>query len=723
VGKKSRAARRAASEQIDESGGRPEKGKPEERPPHRRWELPVLVAILVAGALLRVAYLAELKDDPLFSAPALDAQLHDYWARGLADGEWALPEGVNDPLIAETPYFRPPGYPYFLSGVYRLVGGEPVASRVAQFALGLATCLLGFVLARRWAGPVVGALFAGFLASYWSFVYFEGQLLDPVLLVFLLLASVLALSLLAERIGFARAVVSGLLLGLSALVRPNVLLFAPVAAAWIAWIAVRRADAKRLSLTVAGLFLGVTVAVAPATLRNYFVSGEWVLISSNGGVNLFIGNNPKADGVNAAIPEVEQLTSEGGWTCFDYPQVMKGLERKLGKPISYTEASRYWTREALDYIADHPGRFLALTAKRAALFWGPSEVGDRDVGLARESSIALRLVPLSFPMVLALALVGGFLLAREASSSGSLLRRQVAVLVGSLVIVYFVSFLPFFFNARYRVPVLPFLLLFGAYGVWSVARLLGSGRKWTAIGCIVAWLVLTLVASVNFAGYEPARDRWHYQTGNAYRDQGKLELAATEYLSALRLNPDHAAARNELGALRLGQGRVDEAVQEFEAALRADPLNSDARFNLANVLVRQGKIDRAIEEFRRGLDLNPLEVHARVALGSALLLRGRVDAAISEYREALRIEPGEPLAHLALGRALLSRGAHGEAIPHLTEASRSRPDDPWAKFYLGMALGGVGRGDEAVAQFQEALRLEPGFEPAARALASAGEAR
>ena len=74
-----------------------------------RWTLLVLVAILVLGAGLRLLYLRDLKSDPLFVRPALDAELHDYWARALATGDWTVPTHRHDPEIRTTPYFRPPG--------------------------------------------------------------------------------------------------------------------------------------------------------------------------------------------------------------------------------------------------------------------------------------------------------------------------------------------------------------------------------------------------------------------------------------------------------------------------------------------------------------------------------------------------------------------------------------------------------------------------------------
>jgi len=53
------------------------------------WEVLLLVLIILVGILLRGVYLVEISEKPDFSHPLIDAAYHDYWARGLATGNWA----------------------------------------------------------------------------------------------------------------------------------------------------------------------------------------------------------------------------------------------------------------------------------------------------------------------------------------------------------------------------------------------------------------------------------------------------------------------------------------------------------------------------------------------------------------------------------------------------------------------------------------------------------
>ena len=85
-------------------------------------------------------------------------------------------------------------------------------------------------------------------------------------------------------------------MGLAALARPNALLLAPMLLVWLLWsLRERLSFARRLALAAA-LSAGVALLVLPATARNYAVGGDLTLITSSGGSNFFVGNNPEANG-------------------------------------------------------------------------------------------------------------------------------------------------------------------------------------------------------------------------------------------------------------------------------------------------------------------------------------------------------------------------------------------------------------------------------------------
>ncbi len=204
-----------------------------------RW---LLAAILAAGLLLRLTYLLEVSRAPDFDAPRFEARYHDYWARALITGDWTPPAGVTDPEIRSRPYFRPPGYPFFLALTYRLTGTGYWWPRALQMALGLASCLLLHRLARQGFGRPAALFAAALMAVYWIFIFFEAELMAVSLLLLLLISALVLAARWREGLTVRRALGVGVLIGLAALVRPNAAVLLPVLVLWAGWLARRRSS-------------------------------------------------------------------------------------------------------------------------------------------------------------------------------------------------------------------------------------------------------------------------------------------------------------------------------------------------------------------------------------------------------------------------------------------------------------------------------------------------
>jgi dolichyl-phosphate-mannose--protein O-mannosyl transferase len=70
--------------------------------------------------------------------------------------------------------------------VYRLFGADnPLAPRIVQAALGSLSCGMLYLIGRSAFSRTVGAIASLAAATYWIFIYFDGELLIPVLIVFL----------------------------------------------------------------------------------------------------------------------------------------------------------------------------------------------------------------------------------------------------------------------------------------------------------------------------------------------------------------------------------------------------------------------------------------------------------------------------------------------------------------------------------------------------------
>src|SRR5262249_12446368 len=151
-------------------------------------------------------------------------------------------------------------------------------------------------------------------------------------------------------------------------------LFAPAFAAW-SWLALGgRVPAARRARLVGAYLAATALLVLPATLRNWIVARDLVLVNSTGGIVLYTGWNPEANGVYM-VPSIFPRA------LADDPVEQKNAyrivaEQRVGHPLRASEVSTYWRGEALAWIAGHPRAALALGLEKVRLFWNAFEAWD-----------------------------------------------------------------------------------------------------------------------------------------------------------------------------------------------------------------------------------------------------------------------------------------------------------------------------------------------------------
>ena len=670
----------------------------------RAWVLPLV--IFVVALALRAAYLAEASQQPDFERPLVDAGYHDFWAWGMVSGDWTPPTGTVDPDIPGTPYFRPPLTTFWLAAIYSVLGRDYLGARVVQILLGSLSCVLAGSLAGRLFGRATGAIAGLLAATYWVLVYFDTEYREVSLLAFLYLAFVTALLRWRDRPRGGWSAVAGLALGLSVLAKPNGVLLTPLAAVWMPWAA-RGGAPRGRALAHAGLLAVVVAAcVVPVTVRNAVAAGDAVLVSSNGGINAYIGNNPTTTGVSVALPEgVPPFDS-----AFDYPDVVRWVEEQEGRPLKHSEVSAWFARRAFDHAVAEPGRTLARYAKKALAFWAGVEiVSEKDLVFAREESIALRIVPLGFPAVLAAAVVGlalaiGALRSRPGRNG---LERAGILLVAGVVGVYALSFVPFFVTGRYRAPIVPLLLAFSAYAVWRLFAAARAGR-WSTVGIGVAAMALVYaVDRVPVPGYERDPAETLLRRGAQLALEGRLDEAEPLLRRAVEQSPRNAQAHNNLGLFLLQAGRPQEAIEVLRVAVGLDDGNYRAHQNLGLALIGARRFGPAAPRLARARALQPRDPALPLEAGIAYQDAGQPALAREQLAAALATDPDLLEARDRLGTLCLGIGDFAAAVEHLRRATELAPGNAGLLSNLGLAHVRSGNLREALRCFEAAERLDP----------------
>lgn len=273
------------------------------------WKEGMILLVLFFLALtVRLAYVTGIE-----SAPFSDMADYERLAINLLEGKGYTYE-------SRPTAYRPPGYPAFLASVYLFTGRSPISARVVQSFFGALTCIGVYFLLRklffrfanssggipRYLGPFTGAFF---LVFYDEWIFYCGQLLSETLFVFLLCAWFIMLlhwnSAKKPRNSVDLASLSlGLLGGVVTLVRPSGL-FILLPAFTMVWWKTTKVDspsengaqasgkALRTRLFPVILFLGGwSLFCVPWVIRNSIHFGSGAGLSTNTGVNFYIGHNP-----------------------------------------------------------------------------------------------------------------------------------------------------------------------------------------------------------------------------------------------------------------------------------------------------------------------------------------------------------------------------------------------------------------------------------------------
>lgn len=695
-----------------------------------------LVLVICIAAGIRIAYFQEQFRDPCFFHPGVDAEYYLYWARGLAFNDWHPPADRPDPAIRDRAFFKPPGYAWFLAAILPFGGDDlsadavtfrcrAVFPRMVQVFIGLANLLLVFSIGNRVFGFSEGIAATLLCAVYPNLIFYELELLEPTLFVFfclgflflLLLSAPPALSELSglsasstpsascaslaqptsspsvasqvssyTELPVGQLFVAGIFFALGCLVRPNLLACSPVIPVYFMF----RFEGAQRWKPILAFFLAAALAFFPVTLRNALREPNFVLISANGGINFYLGNNPAADGYSPAAPDLDE------WTSFDWPRLVASLSREVGHPITSAVAADMFTARAVAWISKNPMQAASLCLYKFFLFLGPQPVtnpGNREDAFEMARSDILRRLPVSFPLLLALALFGIRGIPSTARSSAYLLLAVLCSL--------FFSFLPFFVAERFRVTIVPILAIFSGFGLVQISKDVFSSK----LRSIAFFVVLLGICSVNWTGYIPAASQGHFLRGLAWAHEGDVDQARACYEETLRLDPKHAQAAVNLGSLLLKKEDTIAASRMFEIALRSRPNWTPALYNLALVRRRQNRLEEALALISRASDLRDDQASVLRERGTLLCVMNRYPEAVSSLQKASSLSPKDSEIHHALGIALSASGNTKAAIPAFHAAHELNPDQPAILYNLARALDAESRLPEAIERYRSASLL------------------
>lgn len=481
---------------------------------------------------------------PLGGYPVVDAAWHIAWAGAAAEGD----------TFVYAPYFRAPFYPLILSLVFRLAGSSVVAGALLNFVFGLLSVHLVHRIVYGRGGRWSALLAASATGLSGVFLFYSSTILITPMYIFLLL---LAFYLLDRD---SPASPGWFILGLACITRPSACLLLPLG------LILYRKIWKS-----SWLFFLPIIAVWAV---NWSHGDGGTVISSQAGINFYIGSGPEADGFTSFAPSVMESTPPGDPLPY-VDNVWASSLSIMESPAKPSEVSARWMDRTVEHILQHPGSFLLLLVRKAVLLVSPVAIpSNYDVYYLSRYSPALRLLvgtpqfPVSSLILWALLPAVFF--------AGAISGRQWNPALWAAVLA--VGILPFFVTARFGLPVMPFAVIFLAPIFF---RQPGKNLRLAPIGVAAgAGLALLTADTVGTSGVNMA-----FYDGMAHYQKGDAEMAETLFLQAVEVAMERddgidlngTDALYNLGVIALRRGDIREAESYWELALGRDPAFYPAR--------------------------------------------------------------------------------------------------------------------------------------------------
>lgn len=612
--------------------------------PPAGWSLrtiPPAVYLFFAVFVLRLIVLARLTDSPFLLPAQGDMHFYNEWAQRVARGEWT--DG--------RAFYGLPLYAYLLAGLYSIFGLNPFMPGVLQAALDAGTAALLFKLGERVfrsedadsvaapekAGPrrrhVAPGFIIGLLAALaWAF-YLPAQSFSVILmptawLVFVFWFVVWQVVRRSEFPPWRWFFLIGLCIGVTAMGVATILFLLPLV---LAALAVKWSSAAngggfvRSAMAALLVTAGVGLGTSPAWLHNALVARDPVFLSAHSGVNLWIGNNPGANGYPRFPPGLragQQAMLQDSIT---------GAEAAAGKPLPRSQVSAFWSAKAKAYIAENPTAWLKLLGVKVANFWNAFQYDDISIITSlRENGVTFPSI--RFGIVAALALAGIALAVAEFPPSRWIL---------AAILLHMASLLSVFITERYRLAAVPGLLLFAAFAVWRLWDAVIASRYKRVSVCVLLLLLSSILVSAR---------------------RGDAELWALDAYNS--------------GLQAFESNKLDVAERKLRLAYGYVPDNAELNFALGNLHFARSERDEAERFYRRTLELDRRHEGAWNNLGVLALDQQRWELAINFLNEALRASPKDPKTHYLLARAHHGMGNNGEARRLIEIALQLRPEQP-----------------------------------------------
>lgn len=347
----------------------------------------------------------------------------------------------------ETILWRPPFYIYLIACFHKYFEYPYNYVVVFQMVLNSLTCVLTYKIGKKIFNWPIGFLSALTLACYPFFTINSYRIMPESLFSFLLAIFMFFLVRGYQKLTWKHIIGFGILLGIATLTKASIQFF-PILFGGILLLFGKDQGAIWQRLKNMVLLIGATfLIISPWTIRNYFVAKEFILLDTSGGYTFWIGNRIATDGYDD-----DPLPKE------KYEEVKREIAHILSLPYKegFNLSNTAWGsgansfklyREGIKNIIHNPGQTGLLWIKKLYRFWFQYIGGGSNY------------------QVLIFALQGMLLVFSGVGIYFCIKNKIIILPLLSLIFYFLVIHMASTANARYSIPVIPYVIILGIYGM------------------------------------------------------------------------------------------------------------------------------------------------------------------------------------------------------------------------------------------------------------------
>src|SRR5437868_3062781 len=461
--------------------------------------------VFLAVLLVRFCVLGRLAGSAFLVPTRGDMRFYDDWAQAIVGGQFT----------DHHAFYGLPGYAYLLAALYKLCSYGPYVPELLQALLDAGTALLlykiGVTLARqsnKGGGQIAGLV----AAAAWAFCVpaqtYAAVLMPTAWFIFVFWFILWRIIKNQSAPDWSEALLLSLLVGLTATATATILFLIPLL---VCAIGLKPAIPTRSHFRIVGCALvlfGVAIGTSPCWSHNYFVARDHVFLSAHIGINFWIVNNPDANGYPRFPPGLRAGQAAMLQDSIDV------AEAAAGHPLKRGEVSHYWSVKARDYIERDPGGWLRLLVLKFRTFWSAFQYDDLSIiTILREQKVTFP--GIYFGLVATLALPMMLLLWNTAPLS-----RWIT----AAIVLHLLALLPVFTTERYRLPIVPGLLVFAAFGLITFFNNVVAGK----FNSVISYGALLAVSTLFVSWPQSDPSLWAldaYNSGWQALESGDLTLA------------------------------------------------------------------------------------------------------------------------------------------------------------------------------------------------------